>query len=219
MALRVRLLEVPSPQRRAPSSSPRIRCQWATDVKPRETEYHDTEWGVPQHDGSRLFELLSLEGAQAGLSWSTVLAKRPHYRAVFADFDAPKVATFGDAEIGVILADPGVIRNRSKIHSVVNNARVIVALEQQGRGFSELVWSFAAMRPRRDAKPAAATAVPSQSLESGAMARTLRYLGFRFVGATTCYALMQAAGLVNDHEVDCFRRAEVRQLARPPGAG
>jgi DNA-3-methyladenine glycosylase I len=182
-------------------------------------EYHDTEWGVPQRDGSRLFELLSLEGAQAGLSWSTVLAKRPRYRAVFADFDAPRVATFGDADIEAILADPGVIRNRGKVHSVVNNARVIVALAHQGQDFSELVWSFAPAGPRNDGPPAAATTLPSQSQESAEMARTLRRLGFRFVGATTCYAFMQATGVVNDHAVDCFRRAEIGQITSSPDAG
>jgi DNA-3-methyladenine glycosylase I len=219
LELRGRLHTVPLPPRRSLSSSAQIRCRWATDANPREVEYHDTEWAAPQHDASRLFELLSLEGAQAGLSWSTVLAKRPRYRAVFADFDAAKVAAFEDAEIEAILADPGVIRNRGKIHSVVNNARVIVALEQQGRGFSELVWSFATTGPRQDAQPAAATALPSQSPESAAMARTLRHLGFRFVGATTCYALMQAAGLVNDHAADCFRRAEISQMAKSASAG
>jgi DNA-3-methyladenine glycosylase I len=183
-------------------------------------EYHDTEWGVPQRDGARLFELLSLEGAQAGLSWSTILVKRPRYRAIFADFDARKVATFGDAEIESILADPGVIRNRGKVRSVVDNARAIVALAHQGQDFSELVWSFAPTGPRNNTQPAAATALPSQSPESAEMARTLRRLGFRFVGATTCYAFMQATGVVNDHAVDCFRRAEIiSQPARSTDAG
>ena len=156
---------------------------------------------------------MSLEGAQAGLSWATVLAKRPRYCAVFANFEADQVAQYGEAELANIMADPGVIRNRGKIQSVITNARAIVALEQKGESFSQLLWSFAKTRYAKGAGMGADAPIPSQSPESAAMAQSLRRRGFRFVGATTCYSLMQAAGLVNDHAPDCFRWDEINRSA------
>jgi len=166
--------------------------------------YHDDEWGVPVHDEHRLFELIVLEGAQAGLSWSTILNKRDHYREVFAGFDPASVATFDAAKIAVLLADPGIVRNRAKVEAAVANARATLAVQESDRGLDHLLWSFVGGRPVPN-RWATAAEVPVSTPASHAMSRDLRGRGFRFVGPTICYALMQATGMVDDHLAECFR--------------
>lgn len=180
-------------------SAPR-RCPWATT--PASIAYHDAEWGVPVHDDRVLFEFLTLEGAQAGLSWETVLRKRERYRKLFAQFDPLRVARMTPKAVDRILADPGIIRNRAKIESAVGNARAVLATRDEFGSFDAYVWRFVGGRPivnrwRRMAQ------VPATSKESDVMSKELRRRGFRFVGATICYAFMQAVGLVNDHLVSC----------------
>ena len=174
------------------------RCGWAR-AEPN-VSYHDTEWGVPLHDDRGLFEFLVLEGAQAGLSWATILKKRGNYRAAFDDFDARRIARYDARKATRLLADPGIVRNRAKITAAMANAR---AAQRLPEGLSELLWSFApsASRPR----PATLADVPATSSESVAMAKELRRRGFVFIGPTTAYALMQATGMVDDHVSDCFR--------------
>jgi DNA-3-methyladenine glycosylase I len=169
--------------------------------------YHDEEWGVPERDERRLFELLTLEGAQAGLSWSTILRKREGYRRAFLGFDPEAVARLGQRDVERLLADAGIVRNRAKIESTIANARAVVALREE-EGFPALVWSAVGGEPRRNAWTSLAE-LPAETAESRALSRELKRRGLRFVGPTTCYALMQAAGLVNDHVVSCFRYAEV----------
>jgi DNA-3-methyladenine glycosylase I len=170
--------------------------------------YHDVEWGVPQHDRVRLFEKLSLEGAQAGLSWRTILKKREGYRACFAGFDPAKVARFTDARVEKLLGDTRIVRNRAKVTSVIDNAKAVLRLERELGDFGEYLWSFVDGRPivnrwkRTDR-------LPATSELSVALGKDLKRRGFRFVGPTTMYALMQAMGMVNDHAVDCFRHAEL----------
>jgi DNA-3-methyladenine glycosylase I len=174
--------------------------------------YHDEEWGVPMHDERALFELLNLEGAQAGLSWLTILRKRAAYRRAFLDFEPERVARFTPARIDRLLRDPGVVRLRSKLDAVVTNARALLALRRSGLDFAEHLWSFGGGRPRRNRFRALAD-VPARTPEADAMSKDLRRRGFAFVGPTTCYAFMQAAGMVNDHLVDCFRHRDVAALA------
>ncbi len=183
------------------------RCPWA-ESDPLLVEYHDTEWGVPSFDDPYLFELLTLEGAQAGLSWLTILRKRDGYRSAFAGFDPEKVARFRAARIDRILLDPGVVRHRGKIESVVRNARAVLAAQRASGSLAEELWRHVGGRPRQN-RWRSARDVPAQSEESVAMSRALRGLGFRFVGPTICYAFMQATGMVNDHLTGCFRRAKV----------
>ena len=174
--------------------------------------YHDDEWGVPTRDERALFELLTLEGAQAGLSWSTILRKREGYREAFAGFDPEVVAAFGPEDVERLLADPGIVRNRLKVESTTANAQAVVALRAEG-GFSELVWSFVGGEPRRNTWERLAD-LPAETPESKAMSKELKRRGFRFVGPTICYAFMQAAGLVDDHVTACFRyRAEASPAA------
>jgi DNA-3-methyladenine glycosylase I len=163
--------------------------------------YHDHEWGVPSRDDTHLFEMLTLEGAQAGLSWSTVLRKRQGYRRAFAGFDAAKVARFGPAKVERLMGDAGIVRNRLKIESTIANARAIVAL---GGSFDELLWSFVDGMPIKN-RWRSMEEIPAQTAASKAMSKELKLRGFRFVGPTVCYALMQAVGMVNDHEVGCIR--------------
>jgi DNA-3-methyladenine glycosylase I len=185
----------------------RNRCPWARGG-PLMVAYHDDEWGVPLHDERHLFELLVLEGAQAGLSWSTVLGKRERYRQVFAGFDPAAVAAFGDAEIEALLADPGIVRNRAKVGAAVGNARAVLGLWDGGESLDGLLWGFVGGRTRQNAWTRVED-LPPETAESRAMSRELKRRGFRFVGPTICYALMQSAGLVNDHLVTCFRYAEL----------
>ena len=187
----------------------RVRCAWpGTD--PLNLEHHDVEWGVPSRDRRHLFELLTLEGAQAGLSWTTILRKRDGYREAFAGFEPEVVAAFGPDEVDRLLLDAGIIRNRAKIEATIDNARAILALEQSGTDFVDHLWSFVGGRPIQRASDAEARA---ETEASQAMSKDLKRRGFRFVGPTVLYAFMQSAGLVNDHQPDCYRYAEVAALA------
>jgi len=187
----------------------RPRCAWpGTD--PLNLEHHDVEWGVPSRDRRHLFELLTLEGAQAGLSWTTILRKRDGYRAAFAEFEPERVAELGPDDVDRLMLDPGIIRNRSKIEATIDNARAVLALERSGSGFVDHLWSFVGGRPIQRTSDAEA---PAETAESRAMSKDLKARGFRFVGPTICYAFMQAAGLVNDHQPECYRYAEVAALA------
>jgi DNA-3-methyladenine glycosylase I len=168
--------------------------------------YHDAEWGVPCHDDRALFELLTLEGAQAGLSWNTILNKRENYRRVFDNFEIERVAAYTDKDVARLLADPGIVRNRLKIASTVSNAAAIMWLREEFGSFDAYVWRFVGGAPKVNS-PHILRDIPASSPESDALSKDLRKRGFRFVGTTICYAFMQATGLVNDHEVGCFRRA------------
>jgi DNA-3-methyladenine glycosylase I len=183
-----------------------LRCEWPrTEL---DIAYHDAEWGVPVHDDRVLFEFLTLEGAQAGLSWSTILKKRERYREVFAGFDAERVVRFTPARIERLLQDAGIVRHRGKVESVVSNARAFRAVQKEFGSFDAYVWPFVGGRPpaapRRSLRD-----IPATSPESDALSRDLKRRGFRFVGSTICYAFMQAVGLVNDHTERCFRRTQV----------
>jgi len=186
-----------------------IRCRWATEDL--DARYHDQEWGVPLHDDVGLFELLTLEGAQAGLSWSTVLRKREGYRRAFAQFDPARVARFTGARVERLLTDAGIIRHRGKIEATVTNARAFVAVQRERGTFDSYLWEFVDGRPQQN-NWTSFRQVPAETKTSQALSRDLIRRGFKFVGPTICYALMQAAGLVNDHTVDCFRHAQVRRL-------
>jgi DNA-3-methyladenine glycosylase I len=191
------------------AATPR-RCDWAAD--PHFWDYHDREWGVPVHEDRALFELLILEGAQAGLSWATILKKREGYRAAFAGFDPARVARFDEREAARLLADPGIVRNRAKIAAAIGNAQAALEVAREHGSLDAHLWSFVGGRPlarRRRSQ----SEVPATTPESEAMSRDLARRGFRFVGPTVCYALMQAAGMVNDHLVSCFRHREVARLA------
>ena len=184
------------------------RCFWVSLDKPYYVEYHDTEWGVPVRDDRRHFEMLILEGAEAGLSWETILRKRENYRRAFAGFDPAKVARFRDARIAKLLLDPGLVRNRLKLHSAVKNARAFLAIQKEFGSFDTYVWRFAENRPINRKRKSRAE-VPAKTEESDALSRDLRKRGFNFVGSTIIYAYMQAVGLVNDHTTNCFRHKEV----------
>ena len=184
------------------------RCPWGESTNPLYRTYHDEEWGVPVHDDRKLFEMLVLEGAQAGLSWSTILNKRENYRAAFDNFDPRRVAAYDDAKIAALLADPGIVRNRLKIHAAVRNARAFLAVQQEFGSFDAYIWRFVGGKPIKNAWRAMQDA-PTRTLESDAMSKDLRRRGFVFVGSTICYAFMQAVGMVNDHVVDCFRYNQV----------
>ena len=187
----------------------RVRCAWpGTD--PLNLEHHDLEWGVPSRDRRHLFELLTLEGAQAGLSWTTILRKRDGYREAFVGFEPERVAAFGPDDVDRLMLDPGIIRNRSKIEATIDNARAVIALEKIGIDFVEHLWSFVGGRPIQRTGDGDA---PAETAESKAMSKDLKARGFRFVGPTILYAFMQSAGLVNDHQPDCYRYAEVASLA------
>lgn len=193
------------------------RCGWA-DAAPEYVRYHDEEWGTPQHGDGVLFERLALEGFQSGLSWLVILRKRPAFRAAFARFDIATVAGFDDADVQRLLADPGIVRNRAKITATIANARAALELPD---GLDALLWPFAPSGRRT--RPRTLAEVPATSPESTAMAKELRRRGFRFVGPTTCYALMQACGLVDDHIVSCWRAvtrtgSEPARQARDPAA-
>jgi DNA-3-methyladenine glycosylase I len=187
----------------------RPRCAWGDTPDDRYRAYHDEEWGVPVRDERHLFELLILEGAQAGLSWSTILRKRDGYRRAFAGFDPGAVAAFGEADVARLLADAGIVRNRAKVAAAIDNARATLELRAGGAGLVEHLWSFVAGAPVVN-RFGSLGEIPAETDQSRAMSRDLRARGFRFVGPTICYALMQSAGLVNDHETGCFRWAEVQ---------
>jgi len=186
----------------------RTRCPWA-GRDPLYLAYHDEEWGVPVHDERLLFEFLILEGAQAGLSWITILKKRAAYRRAFARFEARRVATFGAGEIKRLLADPGIVRNRLKIGAAVSNARAVLAVQQELGSFDRFLWTFTGNRTIQN-RWRTIQDVPAKTAAAETMSAELRRRGFRFVGPTICYAFMQAVGMVNDHLVGCFRHRELR---------
>ena len=182
------------------------RCFWAA-TEPN-TSYHDTQWGVPVHGDRLLFEMLILEGAQAGLSWTTILNKRENYRRAFDSFDAKKIARYDTRKVKQLLADPGIVRNRLKVAAAISNAKAFLAVQKEFGSFDAYIWSFVQGKPiqnrRRTFKE-----VPARTPESDAMSKDLLRRGFKFVGSTICYAFMQAVGMVNDHTVDCFRHAKL----------
>jgi DNA-3-methyladenine glycosylase I len=184
------------------------RCGWAKSEL--YVQYHDTEWGVPAHDDRTLFEFLILEGAQAGLSWETILKKRLNYREAFAHFDPAIIARFSDKKVASLLANPGIIRNRLKIEAAIQNAKAFLAVQKEFGTFDRYIWNFVAGKPKQNAWKSMKE-LPAKSLESEAMSKDLRKRGFTFVGSTICYAFMQAVGMVNDHLVDCFRHAQLRK--------
>ncbi|HJU57338.1 MAG TPA: DNA-3-methyladenine glycosylase I [Actinomycetota bacterium] len=184
------------------------RCEWAPLNQPRYLAYHDEEWGVPVHDDFRLFEMLTLEGAQAGLSWSTILNKREGYRRGFAGFEPAKVARFTSATVERLLQDPGIVGNRMKVESAVNNAARVIEVQRDEGSLDAYLWSFVGGEPLVGRFRALGD-VPAETPESKAMSKALRSRGFRFVGPTVCYAFMQACGLVLDHVTSCFRYREL----------
>jgi DNA-3-methyladenine glycosylase I len=191
------------------------RCFWAGE-DPLMIAYHDEEWGVPIHDDRRWYEKLLLDGAQAGLSWSTILRKREGYRKAFAGFDPAKVARFSERDVERLLRDPGIVRNRLKVRSAIGNARAFLELQEQHGSFDAFVWRFVGGRPIQG-KVRGRGDIQARTPLSDALSKELRGRGFNFVGSTILYAFMQAGGLVNDHVAGCFRRAEVAALARRPG--
>lgn len=191
----------------------KTRCAWPRDNELM-IEYHDTEWGVPLHDDRTFFEFLVLDAAQAGLNWAMILAKREGYRRAFAGFDVAKVARFTDKKIEKLLQDPGIVRNRLKVRSAITNARAFIEVQKEFGSFDAYIWRFVGGKPIQN-KWRKLSQVPVSTPESDAMSKDLKKRGFKFAGTTICYAFMQAAGLVNDHTVDCFRHKEVR---RPAGA-
>lgn len=195
-----------------PSKKSVNRCGWVT-ADPIYLAYHDDEWGVPLRDERLLFEAIVLDGAQAGLSWLTILKKRENYRRAFAGFDVEKVARFGTQDTERLLADPGIVRNRLKVESAIANAQATLALQAQGTSLAEFLWQFTGGKPRQNAWTSLKE-IPAETDESRAMSRALKQLGFRFVGPTICYAMMQATGMVNDHLVDCFRHDPCRRMGR-----
>ncbi|MEZ4708258.1 MAG: DNA-3-methyladenine glycosylase I [Caldilineaceae bacterium] len=179
------------------------RCAWAGD-DPLYVQYHDEEWGVPAHNDRHLFEMLNLEGAQAGLSWITILRKRENYRAAFDNFDAQKIVHYNEAKIAELLQNPGIVRNKLKVNGVVKNARAFLAIQEEFGSFDAFIWRFVGGAPIVNQRRTLAE-VPAQTAEAEAMSKDLKKRGFTFVGPTICYAFMQACGMVNDHTVDCFR--------------
>jgi DNA-3-methyladenine glycosylase I len=184
------------------------RCEWANRSE-LEQHYHDNEWGVAIHDDRSLFEFLVLEGAQAGLSWSTILRKREGYRKAFDNFDARKITQYSEHDVSRLLANPAIIRNRLKINATITNARAFLQVQEQFGSFDHYLWQFANGRPIQNSWERLAD-IPSSTPESEAMSKDLQKRGFKFVGTTICYAFMQAVGMVNDHVVDCFRYEELK---------
>lgn len=190
-----------------------VRCAWA-GTDPMMVKYHDEEWGVPVHDDRELFEHLILDAFQAGLSWKTILHKRENFRAAFEGFDAERIARYGEAERVRLLSDAGIVRNRMKVDATFGNARQFLRLQEEHGSFDAWIWQFTDGRTKRNSWESMHE-IPAKTAESDAMSKALKAEGFKFVGSTICYAFMQAAGMVNDHQTDCFRYDEVRV----PGAG
>jgi DNA-3-methyladenine glycosylase I len=188
------------------------RCGWAENGE-RERAYHDHEWGLPIHDDQKLFEFLILEGAQAGLSWSTILQKRDGYRKAFDNFDARKISRYSDNKVARLLADPGIVRNRLKIKAAITNAKAFLKVQDEFGSFDKYIWQFTGGKPLQNAWNRR-TGVPSSTPVSDAMSKDLKKRGFTFIGTTICYAFMQATGMVNDHTVDCFRYTEITNNKR-----
>ena len=184
-----------------------VRCPWASGEL--SIRYHDEEWGVPVHDDRTLFEFLILEGAQAGLSWNTILNKRDNYRKAFAGFDPRKVARYDRRKVEQLLRDPGIVRNRLKIASTIANAKAFLAVQKEFGSFDRYIWQFVEGKPRQNL-PKSLQQVPARSPDSDAISKDLKKRGFNFVGSTICYAFMQGVGMVNDHVVDCFRSRVLR---------
>ena len=189
-----------------------IRCSWAGSALM--IRYHDEEWGVPVHDDRNLFEFLILEGAQAGLSWETILSKRENYRAAFDNFDAQEVARYDRRKIAQLLKNPGIVRNRLKIASAVRNAQAFLRVQEEFGSFDRYIWQFVDGKPRINTWKS--PQIPTSSPESDAMSKDLKNRGFNFVGSTICYAFMQAVGMVNDHAMQCFRRGDTRARIQQP---
>ena len=189
------------------------RCAWAGETSLAYIEYHDKEWGVPVWDDQTQFEFLTLEGAQAGLSWSTILNKREGYRKNFAGFDVNKVARFTPKRIEKILQDPGIVRNKLKVNATVTNARAFLKVQEEYDGFCNYIWQFVGGKPKQN-KIRRGADIPATSSESDALSKDLKKRGFKFVGSTIIYAHMQATGLVNDHMVSCFRHKECKALSK-----
>ena len=188
-----------------------VRCPWAkTDLY---IQYHDSEWGVPVHNDRLLFEFLILEGAQAGLSWETILKKRENYREAFDKFDPAIVARYRQKKRKSLLTDSGIVRNRLKIDAAIQNAKMFLAVQDEIGTFDEYIWGFVGHEPRQNTWKSMKE-VPARTPESDAMSKDLKRRGFKFVGSTICYAFMQAVGMVNDHVIDCFRHSELRKSAR-----
>lgn len=185
------------------------RCAWAKTVN--SIAYHDQEWGVPVHSDRVLFAFLLLEGAQAGLSWETILGKRAHYQTVFDGFDPRAIAAYDQEKVNTLLADPGIVRNRLKVNAAIQNARSFLAVQEELGSFDAYIWRFIGEKPQQNTWRSLPE-VPTRTPTSDAMSKALQQRGFKFVGSTICYAFMQAVGMVNDHLVSCFRHAEVRRL-------
>ena len=191
----------------------RKRCEWAEGSDAVMLAYHDEEWGTPSRDERHLFEMLTLEGAQAGLSWQTILNKREGYRRAFVGFDPAKVARFGEEKIERLMRDPGIVRNRAKIDATIANARTVLAIRADVGPLSQYLWSFVDGAPVQNSWRRLSE-IPAETTESQAMSKALKKRGFRFVGPTICYALMQAVGMVNDHVASCFRWGELARSSR-----
>jgi len=187
------------------------RCKWVTD-DPKYIRYHDEEWGIPEHDDRKLFELLTLEGAQAGLSWFTILKKRENYRMAFDHFEIEKVANYDEIKVEELMQNEGIVRNRLKIQSTINNAKAIIKLQMEFGSFDAYIWGFVGGKPIINTWTII-SGVPSKTRESDAMSKDLSKRGFKFIGSTICYAFMQATGMVNDHITDCYRYQEVNKLS------
>jgi DNA-3-methyladenine glycosylase I len=192
----------------SPKVEVKLRCAWAGDDALYK-KYHDREWGVPLHDDRRLFEFLILEGAQAGLSWITILRKRDNYRAAFDGFDAMRIAAYGPNKIESLLQDAGIVRNRLKVQSAIINAQKFLGVQKEFGSFDQFIWQFVGGKTKRN-KWSSLAEIPPSTPESDAMSRELKRRGFKFVGSTICYAFMQATGMVNDHTTNCFRHKELK---------
>ncbi len=190
----------------------KTRCRWAENDELLK-KYHDEEWGVPLHDDTKLFEFLILEGAQAGLSWLTVLRKRENYRRAFDGFDAEKIALYKDDRVGRLMQNEGIIRNRLKIEAAILNARTFLKIREEWGSFDAYIWQFTEGKPKQNCWRTPEE-VPTKTAESDAMSKDLVKRGFKFVGSTICYAFMQAVGMVNDHTIDCFRCSALRRVIR-----
>jgi len=184
------------------------RCAWAANASPLMLDYHDREWGIPLHDDRKLFEFLLLEGAQAGLSWETILKKRENYRRAFDGFDPARIARYDEGDAERLLADPGIVRNRLKVQAAIVNAQKLLEVQEEFGSFDRYIWKFVGGKPVKNALRSLSE-IPAKTAQSDAMSKELLRRGFKFVGSTICYAFMQAVGLVNDHTIDCFRYDEV----------
>jgi DNA-3-methyladenine glycosylase I len=193
-------------------STPQPRCGWVGN-DPLYIDYHDKEWGVPVHEDRLLFEFLVLEGAQAGLSWATILKKRAEYRRAFDSFDPVRVARYGERKLAELLANPGIVRNRAKIEAAISNAKCFLEVQDDFGSFDAFVWQFVRGKPILNCW-SSFRQVPAATAESDAMSKALKKRGFKFIGSTICYAFMQAVGMVNDHTTNCFRYEEIKKLER-----